>query len=336
MNNVNNINYAIKAEQPDSILVADRPLRLGGKVESLAVGEFQKRFGCAYSDSITITPDVAVGPIYESIVGEIPSSELKRQVQKVLRSTSSNLVICNMGALGHGVFALNDIPKDTVVAIYGGTIMRGDKVSSQRDYAISYHQTNLSFSTLKHRGIASFMQHLPEALKVPDPKRFSQILKMVGQEVSEDDLKLNIELYSTEFSSDEARRSVAVENIRKEFLKFNNFPVIALVTQTDIKAGDQLGFNYGHGYWLSRNITPEFFDKKGQILSLDLYRKTFGRLQFESFTRTGEFHYLLNFLKLGATSVTIAGDDKKPHEVSVAELFSLLLQAKACRAAITT
>lgn len=46
--------YVIKACTPQFIPVADKPLRLGGKIEYVAVEEFQKRFGSVYNDGISI------------------------------------------------------------------------------------------------------------------------------------------------------------------------------------------------------------------------------------------------------------------------------------------
>lgn len=321
----------VRAETPRFIPVADKPLRLGGKIEYIAIEEFQKRLGFKYNDSILIDTKTKISPFNENITGDVPASQLKKQVEKVLKAACDSLVICNMGEFGYGVFASKDIPKNTVVAIYGGTILSQSKVSNKADQAFGYYGTNMCYSTLQHRGIASFMQHLTEEPRFEDAKTFSHILKRYGQDVSEDQLKLNIEIYSTDFSSTATKALIATENIRREYLNFNNVPLIAMVTNRDIKSGDQLGFNYGYEYWLSRNVTPEYFDKSGNVLSWKLYKRTFGRLNFGAFSYTGEYKPLIDSLKQGRASVKVIDDDKKPHEVPAEKLTLLLLQANAAK-----
>ena len=321
----------VRAETPKFIPVADKPLRLGGKIEYLAIDAFQKRFGFEYNESILIDTKTKISPFNENITGNVPASQLKKQVEKILKVTSDNLVICNMGEFGHGVFASKEIPKNTVVAIYAGTIISQKKVSNAADHALGYYGTNMSFSTLQHRGVASFMQHLPEEPQFDDAKTFSRVLKMYGQNVSEDELKLNVELYSTEFSSPATKELIATENIRREYLNFNNIPLIAMVTNRDIQSGDQIGFNYGYEYWLSRNITSEYFDKNGNDLSWNLYKRTFGRLNFDTFSYTGEYKPLIDSLKQKRASITVIDANKKSHEVPAEKLTSLLLQVNAVR-----
>lgn len=322
--------YVVSARSPKSIPVADKPINQGGKIEHLAIDEFEKRFHCTYNDGVSVDRKSKITPFNENITGDVSASQLKQQVTRLLKVGCSGLVICNMGESGHGVFTLKSIPKDTVVAIYAGTMIEGKKVINKKDYILGYYDSNISFSTKHHRGIASFIQHLPEEPKFDEPKKMSAVLNMVGQKISEEQLKLNVELYSTEFESPQIRRLVATENVRAEFLNYNKFPLIAMVTNSDIEPGCQLGFNYGYHYWLSRNVTPEFFDKKGNAIAHSLYKKTFGQLNFDDFSYTGEFKPLIELTNLGVKNVPIMGDDKKIHIVSVIKLICLLSNANGC------
>lgn len=327
---MNGCHFVLNVETPKFIPVADKPLKLGGKIAHIPIKEFQERFGFIYNDGISINIKTKIQPFKENITGSASASQLKRQIEKILKSSNENLVICNMGKLGHGVFALKDIPKNSVAAIYAGTLTLGDKVSSEDDQAAGYYETSMIFSTRNHRGISSLMQHLPEEPRFESAKTFSNVLKSFGQDVSEEQIKLNVELYSAKFDSIKTRASIETENIRKEYLSFNNIPVIALVTTKDIQAGDQLGFNYGFQYWLSRNVTPEFFDKAGNALMHRVYKRTFGHLNFGSFSFTGEYGPLIDTLNQGKTSVIVVGNDKKSHKVSSAKLLRLLLSVNAC------
>ncbi len=314
----------ISAATPKGIAFADKPLRLGGKIENLALEEFQKRIGCVFREGITKDVSTKIPHFSENITGYLSSSELKNQVKNILNSPCDKLVICNMGKFGYGVFASKDIPKNTVVATYAGKIMSTNKISNEADHAIGYWGTNMSFSTLQHRGIGSFMQHLPEEPKFKDAKTFSEITKMLGQSCSEEDLKLNIEFYSTLFTAN-SKELVATENVNREYLEFNKAPLIAMVTQRDIKSGEQLGFNYGRGYWLTRNYVPSYFDKNGKALSRDLYKKTFGQLKFENFSYLGEYGPLIESLKKKNKVIYLNDEKNRKQEVSNCELLCLLL-----------
>ena len=165
----------------------------------------------------------------ECIDGPIPSSELKRQVAQLLEKGNSNLVICNMGNLGHGAFAAKRIEKDTVIAVYAGTIIFG-RTEDSADEGLRFKASNISFSTAKHRGIASFLQHLPIKPMLKDVKTKFAILKQMGEPLmSSSDLKLNEDLYCTEFSMKKIRETIATVNVRKEFINYNGFPLAVLV-----------------------------------------------------------------------------------------------------------
>ncbi len=323
MNSCQNI---VNAATPKEIAYADKPLRLGGKIENLALEEFQKRIGCVFREGITKDVSTKIPHFSEKITGYLSSSELNHQVKNILNKPCEKLVICNMGKFGHGVFASKDIPKNTVVATYAGKILSTTKTSYEEEHAVSYWGTNMSFSTLQHRGIGSFMQHLPEEPKFKDAKTFSEITKMLGQSCSEEHLKLNIDFYSTLFTAN-SKELVATENINREYLEFNNAPLIAMITKRDIKSGEQLGFNYGYPYWLSRNCVPSYFDKNGDALSRDLYKKTFGQLKFENFSYLGEYGPLIESLKKKNKVIRLTDEKNRKQEVSSCELLCLLERA---------
>lgn len=323
---MNTCQIVIKAKTPTHIPVADKPLKQGGKIENLTIEEFQKRLGCVYNDGISIDKKATITPFRESVAGSKTSSQLIQQVQKILKFSFKNLFLCK-GDCGYGVFASQDIPKDTVVAIYSGTIINGHKVEDSDDEGLGYFESNMAFCTKNHRGIASFMQHLPKLPKV-DMETYFQVAQMCGFK-DKNEMRLDSDLYNVEFRNSNSIKNTAIENIRNEYIKYNNFPLIALVTDFDIKSGDQLGFNYGCHYWMSRNVTPEIFDKSGNTLSTKVYKRIFGRLFFENFSYTGEYKPLIEYLKGGQTKITLFGDDKKIHEVYASELLLKLLLAKA-------
>lgn len=319
----------VRAEPPLYIKVADKPPNLGGIVTHISVAEFGKRFGCVYNDGIDIAPGTRIGAFQENITGSLTSLQLRQQVEKVLRTTNNALAICDMGPWGYGTFALEKIPANTVVAIFAGTLTEKVHITDPAEFGSQYYGTNLMFSSKNHRGLASFMQHLPEAPKHPDAKTFSQLLRLCGQDVSENTLKLNIELYSTTFDAEIMPR-LAMENIRKEFINYQGAPVIAMVTSREIERGEPVGFNYSYLYWQSRKVTPEFFDKNGNTLSHTMYKRTFGKIQFNDFSYTGDYGSLIASLNQGQRTLKILGDDQKFHTLSWENLAESLLSVNAC------
>jgi RNA binding exosome subunit len=49
-----------------------------------------------------------------------------------------------------------------VIALYAGTIIKAAKVLNEEDQALGYYGTDIIYLTSQHRGIASFMKHMPE------------------------------------------------------------------------------------------------------------------------------------------------------------------------------
>ena len=318
----------INAETPKFIPVADKPVRAGGKIEYLTIREFEKQFRFTFKEGVSIDKETKITAFQESVVGNVSSFQLKKQVEKLLKLGYDNLVICGMGALGHGVFALKDISKGSVTAIFSGTISNTIKIDVQ-DKALNYYGTNMSFSSKYHHGISHFMQHLPRTLKTPDVRSFCKLLQMMGQKVSEEQIRCEDELYSVKFTHKATEKLIMTENVDKEYLNFNGIPLIVLVANRQINAGEQIGFNYGYRYWSSRKMTPEFFDNTGAVISHSLYKRTFGQINFGNFRHMGEYGPLIASVNRGEAFVSIISENNESYKVSCAHLMSLLVGANA-------
>ncbi len=314
-----------------TIAIADKPLLLGGKVEHITIDEFEKKIGQPYLDRIDATElPINLSENHENITGNLTPRQLKKQLESILNNPRQDLVICKINdSVGYGVFSSNDIPKDTVLCFFSGTLINSSKVKIETDHAIGYYGLNTSFSTRNYRGIASFFQHLPTALKFPDAKIFSQLLQSMGQPVSENDLKINDELYSIEFIDKNVEKSLAIANIRCEYVCYNGIPVVLFVTDNPIKAGEQIGFNYGKDYWLSRNLVPEFFDKSGSIIPSTSYKRTFHQLKLDGCIYTGELLPLIKQLKDGKNQIELVDDNHKPRKINSSIVLNELLRVHA-------
>ncbi len=320
-------NRILEISKQQTITTANKPLGLGGRIEHIAISEFEKKIGQPYLEKIDANELINLSGIHENITGNLTSQQLKKQLESILKNPGQDLVVCKINdSVGYGVFSSNDIPKDTVLCFYSGTLINSTKVNIESDHAIGYHGINASFSTKNHRGIASFFQHLPSAKKLPNAKIFSQLLQSMGQHVSEKDLKINDELYSTKFIDKNLEKSLAVENIRREFVCFNGIPIVLFVTNSNIKAGEQLGFNHGKDYWLSRNIIPELFDKSGTVIPESAYVRTFYQLKFDGCIYTGDLSPLIQQLKVGKKQIELIDDNNMTKKIDSSIVLSELLR----------
>ena len=317
---------------PQKIPVADKPLRLGGKVEYLTIEAFQEKFGFRYTETLETGEFRAKSKpvVSENVTGYVSAEELKSQLRKILTKPREDLAICHINdKVGYGLFALADIPKDTVLFFYAGTFKESQVKKAKGDHSIEYWGMDAMVTTDSHRGIASFLQHFPSPLKFPDIKQLQWILAQTGQNIPEETLKLQDELYSITFQNEEARRNLATENVRKEYINVDGDPVLVFVTNAAIHKGDQLGFNYGYTYWLGRNTVPEFFDKTGAIIPSEQYRRNCGQLTCGETTYQGEFHKLIEQIKLGKTHVTLIDTAHVSRAVPCRLVIDELLRVRA-------
>lgn len=194
---------------------------------------------------------------------------------------------------------------------------------------MSYYGIDGSFSTKNHRGISSFFQHLPQVPPVADAKQLSQLLKMTGQNVPEQDLKMDDELFAIEFADDSVRKNVATANVRREYINYHGIPVILFVTNEPVKANHQLGLKYGKNYWLSRNKVPCLFDKNGSVLSATQYKRTCWKLLFNGFSYTGDLKPLIMQLQQGSEYIKLNDDRNQIQQVDATLVVSELLRVNA-------
>ncbi len=177
--------------------------------------------------------------------------------------------------------------------------------------------------------ISSFFQHLPAKLKFPDAKVFSKILQSLGQNVTESDLKIDNELYSIVFQNIEAEQSLAVANVRCEYINYQGVPLVLLVSDSNIQVNTQIGFNYGKDYWLSRKTVPEFFDTFGSIIPASTYKRTFYRLDFDDCYYVGELMPLIQQLSLKEMHITFKDNNQITRKMDFTIVLNELLRVHA-------
>ncbi|PCH55947.1 MAG: hypothetical protein COC15_03825 [Legionellales bacterium] len=117
------------------------------KITYLDSKEFAEKFNCEYFEGL-----ISDTANYQRINFTGNDDYLLNAVLERLNNPLQSIAIINMGAkLGHGLFALENIPLGTVLGVYSG------KIGLSKSSIYSYRGTDAK----EYGGLARFMQHLP-------------------------------------------------------------------------------------------------------------------------------------------------------------------------------
>ena len=289
----------LRGKRLAKIPVFDKPPALGGKRSDLTPEEFYKQFKCIYFEGLQLPDNFSFmkyidlcSRAVQSLNGDISFETLYRRLKNPLSSVG----IAYMNKqVGYGLFALENIPIGTVICMYSGK--QTAKQFSKTEHKYSYKVV----TSKKCGGISRFMQHLPWSLekdmnyfsqttqdanlyslennvalqeaklKVADKKQMSKLRKKIFKDLKESGIPY--ELNCIDFTGNENIKSkVAVANVRQESLQFDGFSVTLLISMSNIRKNELIGFSYGRVYWLEREKlrkkrTPRLlFDTKGRII----------------------------------------------------------------------
>ncbi len=265
-----------KIASPKTIPLIELPWKEGDPIKQMPVPEFQKLIKSQYGESVVLD-----NSLREDSIKELQNRNWKRfsshvEIVSYKKDVFRNVVLCNMGSFGFGAFARRRIQKGELVAIYSGTITSRDpKVDiPTNDEAIPLSDT-LYLSTLKHRGVGSFLQHLPKAKKTATVRELIDrriANRKVQHRPDENKILLEHELYRTKFEDDGIIDNIQTENVTPRFVFCNNILVVCLVAKRVIEAGEQLGYSYGQNYWFERGVPPCYFSKDGSCIPKKQYK----------------------------------------------------------------
>lgn len=167
--------------------------------------------------------------------------------------TNHRITICNMGDLGHGIFASKEIQAGEKIGFYAGKIRTKFHDSASDPAAcFSITGTELQFDPYGSRSLLSFMQHLP----------------------------LEETLNEFEFKNEEVRNKVQTANIVLKIHAVSitptlQVPAITAYSSRKIFPKEQIGYSYGSNvYWLHMGSEPEYFFKDGTVVPREYYRQT--------------------------------------------------------------
>lgn len=273
----------------------DKPPAHGGQLSYLTPEEFKQKFGCDYSESIWCRDNFPLDgykalPFKEEIT--IDQDALKRGVGLLRQKANAQLAIGFIDEkVGYGIFALEDIPEDTVLCFYAGTLVEKKSATNVDDYIHGLKaDVDVAVSAKEKRGLAGFMQHLP--LNYDEMEQFfakfmkkkfreairqnkiseAQIDAVAKQSISHD-RTLDVEFDQIKFKNREIARNTATTNVHPANVLLDGVWVQAIMASREIKKNEMVGFTYSMGYWQGCGVMPELFTMKGEILPHDCYTR---------------------------------------------------------------
>jgi hypothetical protein len=232
-------NLILPIPTPKTILYYDELPSHGAPLRKMTVENFAFTFGSVYSEGIWAEPAVCKTMIWDKealhkrgYVSGISEEQIQQGIKEILAGHDLyRYALTYMGTyIGHGTFAVDFIPKHTVVSIYSGEIKMDQNSHHTNDY--KFYESNFYYEAARVRSLASFMQHLPGNAAAFGDKQ----------------------------------QAYAVTNVLPEFTAYQGIPLIVIVALRDIHPGEQIGYTYGIHYWTSRELRPELFYHSGEVV----------------------------------------------------------------------
>jgi tetratricopeptide (TPR) repeat protein len=299
----------VEAKTLDKIPFATKPLPQGGEIVYLTPAEFKRKFGCIYSESLHGNKEELSGyldneKLYQALQNVGLAQPKLKDVYYRLNNPLQSAVICDMGEVGYGLFASEDIDPGTVLFMFAGQIELGVGKETIQDKYASYwllgidlkdkqfrqlqaKNVSLKVSPIHVGNLSRFMQHLPASdYESEIRKKFRQYPTLSKGEVRQKAQKVQDKLKSITqeigvgssnelddiiFTNKNYLNEIAISNVQFCTMIINNVPVLVCWTETGIKKHEQIGFSYGINYWNWETEKPLYFDQMGAIISPHSY-----------------------------------------------------------------
>lgn len=261
------------------VMYADAPLRLNGVPSEITLDELYKKVKQPFIYSEALFSKEKHEPYLKpnSNSTTLPTSSLRKQFEQCGFTDISSFVICNMGRLGHGVFANRDFKIGECFILYAGVITSNSAdlgTENQSTYAFAYgNEINLSVDATETGNISRFIQHMPMNFESFRQKAIHNTSLNFNEEQLQA-LKNSSDYWQWRnliYKSGLKKEDIAWANLSMLMIPIQGVPCLVLYNTQKIHKGDQLGISYGSGYWTRRGIKPELFDLKGDIVPTSHY-----------------------------------------------------------------
>lgn len=244
---------------------SDRPLLLGSKVEELTVqqfvGKFQQRF--EYSDNVVL--DVTASLEHQTYKNtDVHNSLIRKFLQRGFTDPSA-FVVCNMGEVGHGLFADRDFEPCEVFILYAGKLV--NKSTARSDYLLEVNERlDNCIDSSQSGNLARFIQHMPFSYD----KYLEESEYYPGPKLDRSDPQF-WEFRNLIYKDGLQPSDIAWDNLARFPLVFDGKVYSIIYNTRKITRGGQLGMSYGIGYWSERAKCPALFNIEGALISPKKY-----------------------------------------------------------------
>lgn len=313
----------VDAPIPSHLWVADKPPLEHGVATQVSAKEFEATHRFKYSEGAWRMPGVAS----ETLPDAAPE-HMNMLAEAVLkRNVANDFIVAKISdGVGVGLFARRMFKAGEVVLGYMG-VHHKPGASSESIYSLGGTATHSSIDASKIGGLARFIQHMPtsphQTLKRLNSYRTptvaadtlhttsdGMIIDTLGIHLDVDSIsklpEITLELLAKHLNDDmtewmmshneyflydyDDESEIAWANVTSAagMLVDKNIRVQLMVATRNIAPGEQLGFNYGTGYWLSKNCIPKLFTKRGGLLASNRYHRKFAMLAADRLNETGQ------------------------------------------------
>jgi PII-like signaling protein len=327
----------IQSKTPLHIAVADKPPLLGGVIQKIAREELVRRYSIFLDENIYVDSTIRMEDFDFTKEYATPGPVLLDKITRYLAGEKDHWVLCAMGGCGHGEFAARDIVRGEIIGVYSGTIVRKGAEVMPADEVVDLGNNPLVISCRNGRGMASLMQHLPQAPLGHNVEEHVKVANKIGRnEFTLLDAQGEVELLFNKFLKPEILNQVQSANTSNVFVLYQSLPIVIFLANRNIKAGEQFGWNYGPSYWASRDMGPELFDQRGAVISRLNYERTHGWISLgEKIIFKGDLSYLKKRARQ-CKPVAGIGPDGVQHVISSSGLTLRLFEFNAVHLKLQT
>jgi hypothetical protein len=296
----------------DYVLVANKPInQVGTKIECLTLLEIRERFAFEYNEDVELSINLTYNEkldVINSTIETINQNFVRIVEERVKFSLNHSLVICKINEkVGYGIFTKEPIEAGTIIGIYAGRYVDKGTSLQTKEYGFGVNQLFAIDASISG-GITRFIQHMPthllpiyQQIDEADLEAFyklafahqldlSSIDEFLMQELSamkqllKDRIAASYEDVRDENPNIQAllnsKSLIATANVMWEKFVYKGIELICLVAMRQIAKHEQLGVDYGPGYWIQKGCAPNYFDKNtGSVLQFSKWEYRTLRIQ---------------------------------------------------------
>ena len=163
--------------------------------------------------------------------------------------------------VGYGVFARRDFEINQCHLIYSGEFVKSSP-KERSDYGYEFSNKEYSINAKRVGNLTRFISHMPEHKSVIENRN-----KNFDKKSTKLDKKLFYWYENNLVLKGIKENQIAFANLLVQTVKLRGKYCVIMLNNRKIRKGEQLGFPYGIGYWISgKKKLPELFFTNGSVV----------------------------------------------------------------------